>query len=531
MADLLASIEALDGRVEAHKPPADKAPQGMQAPRRAVPKWALIAGAVLLALVAIGLFVGLVLNDARKSSVVHTVAIAPASPSPTAQSLARDLFAKLGNLHSARAEALKLVQGSPDKADFLFEVDGSNQGPDTSANLVLLGEDRELLWSKDFPQTGQGDLKQQLAFTAAKVLECAVEAVASEGSRLQAETLKLYLNGCSTYSLLTAADPRPLVPIFRAVIERAPRFEGAWAKLIHAEAEIATSGDWQQDADRMMPQLLRDLAKARELNPDMAEVLLAQADMTPAGAIAERMALIERAVERNPESSTALVAYAMALTKVGHAYAAVEKAKRAAQLDPLSPSTRDAVITSLTYNGELEAALEELQRSEQLWPGASNLLAARYRIHLRYGDPDEAKRIQRMGDYGGPHRDAFLEARLDPTPAKIEKAISFPRTWLKSFPQAIGELAQVLGEFGREEDLFAIMLDRRHEIDADGFMDVLFRPALKKFRMDPRMMVVSKRLGLLDYWRNSGKWPDFCNDPALTYDCKAEAAKLMSRPN
>jgi hypothetical protein len=39
-------------------------------------------------------------------------------------------------------------------------------------------------------------------------------------------------------------------------------------------------------------------------------------------------------------------------------------------------------------------------------------------------------------------------------------------------------------------------------------------------------MTIAKRVGLVDYWRSSGRWPDFCSDPGLKYDCKAEAAKL-----
>ena len=38
------------------------------------------------------------------------------------------------------------------------------------------------------------------------------------------------------------------------------------------------------------------------------------------------------------------------------------------------------------------------------------------------------------------------------------------------------------------------------------------------------------RIGLVDYWRTTGKWPDFCSDPSLPYDCKAEAAKLRPAP-
>ena len=45
------------------------------------------------------------------------------------------------------------------------------------------------------------------------------------------------------------------------------------------------------------------MAEARKLNPDMAAVLIAEADLAPPGAYAQRMALLERAVERNPESA------------------------------------------------------------------------------------------------------------------------------------------------------------------------------------------------------------------------------------
>jgi hypothetical protein len=38
-------------------------------------------------------------------------------------------------------------------------------------------------------------------------------------------------------------------------------------------------------------------------------------------------------------------------------------------------------------------------------------------------------------------------------------------------------------------------------------------------------MAGAARMGLLHYWKVSGKWPDFCFDPKLPYDCRKEAAK------
>ena len=94
---------------------------------------------------------------------------------------------------------------------------------------------------------------------------------------------------------------------------------------------------------------------------------------------------------------------------------------------------------------------------------------------------------------------------------------------------AIGEFAQVLGAFGKEEELFPILLNWRHPNDVNSITTVLFRPALRNVRRDPRMIAVAKRIGLLDFWQQRGKWPDFCREPDLPYDCKAEAAKLAAK--
>jgi hypothetical protein len=42
-------------------------------------------------------------------------------------------------------------------------------------------------------------------------------------------------------------------------------------------------------------------------------------------------------------------------------------------------------------------------------------------------------------------------------------------------------------------------------------------------------MTIAHRFGLSDFWRDTGKWPDFCARPDLPYDCKAEADKLSRK--
>jgi hypothetical protein len=55
---------------------------------------------------------------------------------------------------------------------------------------------------------------------------------------------------------------------------------------------------------------------------------------------------------------------------------------------------------------------------------------------------------------------------------------------------------------------------------------VFFRVNMREFRNDPRFMPLAARYGLVRYWKKTGRWPDFCLEADLPYDCKAEAAKL-----
>jgi hypothetical protein len=54
----------------------------------------------------------------------------------------------------------------------------------------------------------------------------------------------------------------------------------------------------------------------------------------------------------------------------------------------------------------------------------------------------------------------------------------------------------------------------------------LFGPETAALRRDPRFMALANKFGLPQYWRATGKWPDFCDDSGLPYNCQAEAAKL-----
>ncbi|MEO5578096.1 MAG: TIR domain-containing protein, partial [Sphingomicrobium sp.] len=379
----------------------------------------LVFVAAIALLVTAGLFLG---RPWHSRTLLPVVAVAPADRSSTAIALANDLFVQLGSLQAANPNALQLVaQDKQSRADLVLKIGESANGDQVRANLVLLSpKDGTLLWAREFlqPTDGQADLKQQVSYAAALVVRCASEALSAEATKLDQATLKLYLNGCAT--LADTAEPGNLVAVFREVTSKAPKFEGAWAKLLYVEAG-ADPGPGANVA-ALRGQLTKDITAARRLNPQLAEAFLAEIQLRPPRDFAGRVGLAERSVARNSDNPVALGVLARELGSVGRLHDAVDYARRAAEVDPLSQATRDSYITALTYAGRTEAALQELRKAENLWPGASNLLDARFRIHLRYGDPNEARRMLRSGggNFGAVAlHEVFLNARISRTPESI----------------------------------------------------------------------------------------------------------------
>lgn len=524
--ELLLAVDQVAGSA-AEKAPA--APPAVAATRGGKLRVPLVLGGVALLFVAVaGLWLW---KPWEPGHDVPIVAVAAAEASPLSQSLARDLLTKLGTLQVASSNPVRLTEhgeGAGRRADLIFEVGGARTPDQAVSNLVLLsGRDRTVLWSREFkqPDSRIPDLKQQLAFTAARVLGCARDALPANGRRLKQQTLKVYLSGCALLAETEGVDTQPTIPMFQEVIAKAPDFEGAWAKLLSARNEIY-SGTGSADARE---KLVAEVAAARKVNPNMPAVYQAEISLLPENAYAKRMNLAERAVAQNPHHATSLAGRSVIFSFLGRMDAAVNDARAAVELDPLSPTQRIAYINALAHAGQIQAAFKQLEEAERLWPGASNIAHARWGLNLRYGDPREALRWIESGGADIAWRGArpYLAARIDPTPAKITAAVEDARRWYERVPGTLFHLAQVYGEFDREEELLQILLNAPLA-DATHTMQVMFRPKLVDFWHDPRALRLAKRVGMLTYWRQSGQWPDFCSDPDLPYDCKEEAAKLAA---
>ena len=120
----------------------------------------------------------------------------------------------------------------------------------------------------------------------------------------------------------------------------------------------------------------------------------------------------------------------------------------------------------------------------------------------------------------------YAAARKNPTDSNVQRYVDLVTR--KGDEERLGIRVQALGELHRVNEIYGLLAAAPLEPASQAGTYILFRPWLAEARRDPRFMVVANRLGLLSYWQKSGHWPDFCSDPQLKYDCKAEGAKYRT---
>jgi tetratricopeptide (TPR) repeat protein len=490
-----------------------------------------VIAALLLGLVGGSL---LAWNRWIRDPAIPSVALVNQAHGQDASALAASVAADLSRLAAVRASDLAIVQ-SPAAADYVIAVGGERRGDRLHAQLTLSGRaSGELLWSIGFDRAASdaADLHQQVAVKVGDVLFCTLHSA----SGLDSATLRLFLSFCDhRHDMPSIAD----VDLLRQVVARAPRFARARAMLAAREADLGSIDESMNHADTpersaFRAAALADLNAARLLDPALEEIYYAEAriDIDPHH-WAERLAMLERGIVKSP-AALLYQAEVEDLMRVGRMRDAVEAAGNAVALDPLSPWNREALISALAYSGRTEEARGELEGAEHLWPGSAIMTDIRYRFDLRYGDAAKALRLLENHESppieltpSMPTEKAFLLARIDPSPSKIEAALDAARPRRPGVQPYISFYIQALATFGRIDEDFAAL----NGSQADPFWRegtwVLFRSHMQPLWRDPRFIAFAARLGLVHYWARSGHWPDFCSDPDLRYDCRAEAQRLL----
>ena len=488
--------------------------------------WIVVA-AIMLIVVAGWLWLARGADPETTIAVVAAEAGNPAMSRDYAQSIATDMAAFL----PARSDNASVLD--PDRAKdaaYRFSVSVTTNSPTVDATLALMARGhRGLLWSRSWSDVdlGSTDLKKQMALTASQALMCALQATDGRPA-LQRALAGSFIHGCVGEGLSEEEKKR----IFTRITREQPDFAPAWVELATAYAKLAFrhyASDEPVPAELAKPGL-EAVRTALRLNPRSGRAVLAQLPFV-AKTLSEDIEIHERAVATEPENGEVHHNYASALRNVGRMRESVEEARRAVELDPLSPSTRAAYIAALTYGASFEQARREIAEAERIWPNSDDILRADYGFNLRYGDPKRAEtlltRLMPYNERGMLPLRLLLRARAQPTRANIAAVVdrfaSADDDIKRANLQYGNQVLMAYGSLGLTKEAFDVL-------NFPGFLeyldwDILFRPEFASVRRSPRFMAVAARIGLVDYWRSSGHWPDFCRTEELDYNCKTEAAK------
>jgi tetratricopeptide (TPR) repeat protein len=457
-----------------------------------------------------------------------------AATDPASESIAKEIAANLASFKLGPLADLEVLAARGSRAQYKAEVALTRAGPQSELHLSFGPRTAPALWTAKLngSTAQESDLRLHATQQLGSVVACAIDPKITS-ARLSDKLLRHYLNGCARMASFSDGLDPVAIENFRQITLELPKFAPAWGQLELAQyrALISAPGPLKRD---FAFQARGAWEQAMALDPAMPQNFIVDAFVyrEDSSYVARALGIIDKGLKLNPDNPLLLSARADMLTSVGRLKDASKSANEAMWGDPLSPYLLGNQVMLLVYTGQVRQAEQELISAERKWPGASAVQALRWGFELRYGDPTRALRLlrARKGVSLDLQSEAsrwtlYLEARADPTPARMEAALNAYRAEFRKDPGNPIQFIQALATFGRNDEVFEV-LSRPETIESmPGNSDLLFRPYFAGVRADPRFMDLTNRLGLLAYWRKTNAWPDFCSDPKLPYNCRKEAAK------
>lgn len=288
------------------------------------------------------------------------------------------------------------------------------------------------------------------------------------------------------------------------------------------------SGD--RDPARFEAERARAIAAARRalaIDPRNAAALTALSQTGRSELfMVEALPLLDRALAMNPEYPPALMSNAMGLFMAGYVRAGIDPAVRAARADPTSIYKALGVVRRLAAAGEMAEATAQFEAVEAIWPGHPDLAEHRRRLAVERGQ-SEAAEVYRIATAGERREfDMLLVHQIaDPSIGSRELDAAAEAEFAR-YPPAAYAMAAHFTRLGDMPKALA-WLARAPIRKTDGQWALLYWPSVAPLRHKPQFFAKMARISLVDFWRRQDRWPDFCNDPGLRYDCKKESERLV----
>lgn len=354
----------------------------------------------------------------------------------------------------------------------------------------------------------------------------------SREERLSPQTQLLMQKGFNALQDNDALDPAgpgstmQAIALLTEATEAAPRSSAAWGGLALAYAVRKRTVPLAERPGLDM----RSRAAAKqslELDPGEGRAIGALLILDP---VYRHWLAAERAdreaVRKNPPIPLLFSITSDMLGNVGRWREALSFSRNIDRDRFLIPGAERKFIVDLWGAGELQAADNALRRAVEHWPQNKEIWRTRVPYLMYSGRPAEALDLLREGaERPTEIEDAFVRANravaealggTRPPTGAVAEALAY----LRDHPASALHVANACAALGALDDAFMIFDGYYFNAgkwagvaptagDADRITLPLFLPPMKPAWNDERFGRLAQRIGLEDYWRQSGTVPDF----------------------
>jgi TolB-like protein/tetratricopeptide (TPR) repeat protein len=352
----------------------------------------------------------------------------------------------------------------------------------------------------------------------------------------------------TTYDLYLRSSPKSYAPdelrthigVLETVTKQAPESADAWGRLAYLRAFLRF---YQPFRERPASTALveREAARALALDPENVDALAAQLFVLPPfGRFIEADRLLER-LRQAYGSGDGRRYIGWYLRTMGWIGASLEDTERAYRLDSLDPMSANLLALARMAAGRVAEAIPIYEDLVERVPDMSFPVASLLRAHTFQQDWPAIDRLLALAGQRQLREFEstlpFIRAKRAPTPENLG-------AWRQDLEAQVRLTGRVdvsrlvySAHLGFVDEAYRLAAESRLGPAGDGNdimgpdayrTSLLFQAGMPELRNDPRFPRLCARLGLVELWMASGKWPDCAGE--VPYDFRDECAKVQSLP-
>lgn len=399
-------------------------------------------------------------------------------------------------------------------------LEADKRTPTAQVRLVD-GKGGAVVWSRDFVADGgtMAELRELVANGITGVVQCGLDRSATFDDPVG---LRLYLGACEGFATGDFSRARAFA---LQITEFRPNEPAGWACLANSTIFAEANKGPVDDAVLSRAETYARRALAVDPNSGLAYVALA---MAASWRGESSLGILERGLRADPDFGMLHKHYAWALTGAGLVSEAVEPALRAIALQPHDPNHYRIAVPALLNAGRIEEALLLSERMQRLWRYDEGM--EMQRLDTLFHEPDAQAALASFSTSpltrsiaAGSIRESLVW-RSNPDAYDWSRFDRMAREMYAhegSLAWRLSATAARMGDQGRALEWLA-------RAPPEAFLDwsPLFAPEAAELRRDPKFFVKMASVGMVARWQKSGRWPDFCSEPGLRYDCRISARAM-----